>query len=59
MTYVINISGTDGALQGDEKAQFDQDCIDKARAFVGDLAGVTTATISTNTQGSTDLKATS
>lgn len=54
MTYVISISGSE-SLQGDEKTAFEQDVIDKSRAFVGSLTGIISATVSTNTQGSTNL----
>lgn len=54
MTYILTITGSEN-LQGDAKIDFERDVIAKAREFVGSLTGVLTATVSTNSQGSTNL----
>jgi hypothetical protein len=61
MTWTINVTGHDD-LTGDEKAAYEQDVVDKAKALVAELAAkdgghVSAAQATTNTTGSVNLSA--
>lgn len=60
MTWTVNLSGHDD-LTGDEKIAYEEAVVEKARALAAEIAGwegghVTTATATTNTTGSVNVK---
>ena len=60
MTWTVNISGHDD-LTGDEKVAYEEAIVEKARALAAELGEaegghVTSATATTNTTGSVDLR---
>jgi hypothetical protein len=57
VTYSINVSGHKDTLSEEESREFETAALEKARTFVAELEGVTSASFSGGSVGGHDLTA--
>ena len=57
MSYTITITGHDPAAGGERADEAEQQLLHRARTFVSDLPGVSSAAITTAASGTVDLLA--